>query len=220
MEIRIALNEEGKKLLKLKESIVNIPVDLLGGFLKETPYKKELLDNSISTSDFEEILKKDSKFASKDKYFEEIFFEFIKDIENHTNKYFSTRIHKDYFGIEIYLGMKRIEYLNYTKSTMYELKSDKLEQKFANKISCRLVEYATSKVNDYLKKNLNIPKVQSKKITLNNERKLSKDGRFLYDNSIFLKFPKEYVVDYKNLKKIVLYFLDYTWEGIELYKTW
>lgn len=217
----ILLNEKGKRLLKLKEEIKNLSPELAESFINVSNYKKELLDDKISLSFFEEILKSDKRFIMSEKELVNYYSEnHLKELENLTDKAFSITDKYGNYNIEIYLGMTNKNYADYMNIDINGLLLSENEYEFATKVANRRVNAVMNQIKTHIKDSIKIPKCHSKNIIIDTKKKTEKQKRYLYDGVIYLSFPKEYILEYKNLNKIILEFLNLAWEGIKKYKTW
>lgn len=217
----ILLNEEGQKLLKLKEQVHNLSPEIAESFINVSNYKKELLDDKISLSFFEDILKSDKRFIMSEKELINYYSEsHLKEIESLTDKLFTITEKYGNYNIEIYVGMTNKNYADYMNIDINGLLLSENEYEFASKVANRRVNAVMNQIKIHIKDSIKIPKCHSKNIIIDTKKKTEKQNRYLYDGVIYLNFPKEYILEYKNLKKIILEFLDLAWEGIEKYKTW
>ena len=217
----ILLNEEGRKLLKLKEEVHNLSPEIAESFINVSNYKKELLDKRISISFFEEILKSDSRFIlSKKDLIDYNIKEYFKKLETLTDKDYSVTYRCGNYNIEIYVGMTNKNYVDYMNTTLDILLSNEIEHRFAVKVATRRVNAVINQIEKHIRESIKIPKCHSKNINIEKNVKPEIAKRYLYDGVIHLSFPEEYILEYKNLTKIILEFLDLAWEGIEKYKTW
>lgn len=218
---KIILNEEGRNLLKLKEELTKISPESAKNFINVSHYKKELLDNKITVEFFEEILKSDKRFLLSEKEIVDYYAKnTLKEVESLTDKLFTTTEKYDNYNIEVYIGMTNKNYSDYMNIDINGLLLSEDEYAFATKVSNRRVNAVMNQIKANIEESIKIPKRHSKNIIIGTKRKLEKEKRYLYDGVIYLTFPKEYILEYKNLNKIILEFLNLTWEGIDKYKTW